>query len=119
MHRIDRRGLALALQSSLLMKPRAPQTYDEITRRSVPEPDGSARPELPVAAPAARDGALREVVSDALIACGMTEVGVEITGGRIVLRGWVRDLERADRIRRLVRGVAGDADIVDHLHLGV
>ncbi len=111
--------MALALQSKVSMKPRVPQTYDEITRRTVPEPDGSARPELPATTPAARAPSLREIVTDALIAGGMTEVGVEVEDGRIVLRGWVRDPERAGRIRRAITRVAADAELVDHLHFGI
>jgi osmotically-inducible protein OsmY len=70
-----------------------------------------SRPELP------DDQTLLDRVRDALLAIGFDEVGVEVEDGRITLLGWVRDRESSSRIERLVRNVAPDAMISNHLHI--
>ena len=93
------------------MKPHAPESYDEITRRTVLEPDGSVRPLLPHRRAADADARLREAVGDALIACGFTDIGVEVEDGRVILRGWVHQPDHRRLAARIVARVAGDAAI--------
>lgn len=99
------------------MKPRSPRSYDEITRRTVPEPDSSFRPAREDEGGAASDQELRERVADALIAMGFPEVGIEVDHGRVTLRGWVRDLATASRIERIVAVTAPEARVDNRLHL--
>jgi hypothetical protein len=100
------------------MKPRVPQSYDEITRSTVLDPDGSIRP-TPEGTPSERsDLELRGTVADALLAGGWSEVGVEVGNGRIILRGWVRDAEHAAHILKVVAAVAPDIEIADRMHVG-
>jgi len=100
------------------MKPRSLETYDAITRRTVLEPDGSVRPDAREASTEKLDHELQAVVADVLLANGMTEVGVEVDHGRIILRGWVRDAGHVARIVRTVAKAAPDADIDDRMHVG-
>ena len=100
------------------MKPHASQTYDEITRRTVPEPDGSIRV-VPTTAPAIQESlVLRERVADALIACGLPDIGIEVDAGRVILRGWVTNIGQAHCAVRAVNEVAPEAVIVDRMHVG-
>jgi hypothetical protein len=100
------------------MKPHVPQTYDEITRKTVLEPDGSIRP-APEGAPSERsDLELRGVVADVLLASGLSEIGVEVAQGRITLRGWVRDANQVAHVLRVVAAVAPDVEISDRMHVG-
>ena len=100
------------------MKPHVPQTYDEITRRTVLEPDGSIRP-APDGAPSERnDLELRGVVADALLASGFGEIGVEVASGGITLRGWARDPDQVAQILRVVAAAAPNVEISDRMHVG-
>jgi len=100
------------------MKPRSIETYDAITRQTVLEPDGSVRPEVREASNAQRDRDLQAVVLDALIANGMSEVGVEVDQGRIILRGWVADAAHVASVVRTVAKAAPDAEIDERMHIG-
>lgn len=100
------------------MKPRILATYDEITRQTVLEPDGSQRSPSPTAANEQEDRELRTAVADALTATGMTEVGVEVNRGTILLRGWLRDAAHAAQVMRLVAKAAPDHEIDDRMHIG-
>lgn len=100
------------------MKPRSIDTYDAITRRTVLEPDGSLRADPGGASTEKTDHELQAVVGDALLANGMTEVGVEVDRGRIILRGWVRDAGHVAGILRTIAKVAPDAEIDDRMHVG-
>jgi len=93
------------------MKAHTPQTYDEITRLTVLEPDGSVRPLLPHHASPDADARLRETVTDALFACGFTDIGVEVRDGRVVLRGWVEQPQHTRLAVRIVSAVAPEAPI--------
>ena len=93
------------------MKAHAPESYDEITRLTVLEPDGSLRPLQPHQVPADTDARLRETVMDALIACGFTDIGVEVRDGHVVLRGWVKQANHARLAARIVTAVAPEAII--------
>jgi hypothetical protein len=100
------------------MKAHAPETYDEITRMTVLEPDGSVRP-LPIHHAAhAADLRLREEVCDALFACGFPEIGVEVDDGRVILRGWARRPEHVRLAQRIAATVAPEAIIDVRISLG-
>ena len=93
------------------MKAHAPESYDEITRRTVLEPDGSVRP-LPLHhSSRVADLRLREEVSDALNACGFTDIGVEVEDGKVMLRGSVRNAEQLRLAARIAATAAPDATI--------
>jgi len=102
-----------------------PRSYDEITRSTVPAPDGSYRatPEQKRATEAgelfttADEGALHDAVSAALTSSGLDASGVtvEVKDAHVTLRGTVRDIQLLPKIEAVVRGVAGVDDIVDHL----
>lgn len=94
------------------MKAQTPETYDEITRLTVLEPDGSVRPLRPQPRSADADARLREAVADALNACGFTDIGVEVEAGHVMLRGWVHQPEHVRQAARIVSSVAPHA-IVD------
>lgn len=99
------------------MSARHPKTYDEITRRTVVEPDSSFRPLAPSRPDVPDDQTLLERARDALLALGFDEVGLEVEDGRISLLGWVRDRATSTRVEKVVRGVAPNATIVNHLHV--
>ena len=100
------------------MKPRVPQSYDEINRKTVLDPIGSVRPPVEEPPGGPPDTVLRDTVMDALLAAGMPEVGVEVDRGRIILRGWGRDAAYATRVERVVRTAAPDAKIDSRMHIG-
>jgi hypothetical protein len=77
------------------MKPQPPKSYDEITRRTVVEPDGSFR-----------------------VDNGFTEVGIEVEHGRVTLRGWVRDGDTAALILRVAAQAAPGAQLDNRMHVG-
>ena len=91
------------------MKAHAPESYDEITRLTVLEPDGSVRPLLPHRVSPDTDARLRETVTDALIACGFTDIGIEVHDGQVTLRGWVEQSSHARLAARIVAAVAPEA----------
>jgi len=100
------------------MKSRVPRSYDEINRKTVLDPIGSVRPPVEEPPSGPPDAVLRATVMDALLASGMTEVGVEVERGRIILRGWVRDAAYAARVVRVVGTAAPDAKIDSRMHIG-
>ena len=99
------------------MSARSPKTYDEITRRTVIEPDSSFRPIAPSRPDVPDDQTLLDRVRDALLALGLDEVGLEVEDGRISLIGWVRDHATSARVEKVVRRVEPNAPIVNHLHV--
>ena len=101
-----------------------PKSYDEITRKTVPDPDGSWRPS-PEQVKQAYEGfraldadeqALQARVQAAL--AGKGEVTVEIDRDRVILRGRVRDPKDLTRIPELVRGIDGVGSVDDQLVSG-
>ena len=95
------------------------KTYDEITRKTVPNPDTSFRPS-PEQVKQAHEG-FRALDSDeqALLArvrgaLGGAAVEVEITHGDVTLRGTV-DAATANRLPDLVRGLDGVDSVIDQL----
>ncbi|CAN5810415.1 hypothetical protein BH11MYX3_BH11MYX3_11370 [soil metagenome] len=102
---------------------RVPKTYDEITRRTVPEPDSSFRPTSEQER-AAFEGerimstdeqALHAKVADALGSSGaeVSDVSIEVDGSRVTLRGRVSDVRLLPQLEAAVRTVADVGDIVD------
>lgn len=109
--------------------PRTPpvaETYDEILRRTVVEPDSSFRPtqhQEKVAYEGTRildddEQRLTDRVSEALSGSSdvdTSKVQVEVTRDRVTLRGTVREATAFTRIERLVHGVDGVGDVVNYL----
>jgi osmotically-inducible protein OsmY len=98
-------------------------TYDDIVRRTVPEPDTSWRPS-PEQVKQAHEGfraldadeqRLQARVRAALAASGITGVEAEITADRVTLRGQVADADTLNRASEIVRGVDGVGDVADQL----
>lgn len=99
-------------------------SYDDIVRRTVPEPDSSFRPTpeqqrstetqgpLPT-----HDDALADAVRAALAAAGVQGVTCEVHGGRVRLDGAVADPAELGRIEYVVRDLEGVAAIDNRLHV--
>lgn len=98
-----------------MKSPTPPHTYDEITRRTVPEPDSSFRPPIPHDSPDAIP--LRKRVIEALRSSGFFDVGFEVDGERVLLRGEVRDLATRMRIEQLVAMIDGVDRVESTLHV--
>lgn len=100
------------------------ETYDEIIARTVPDPDSSFRPTADQVRDT-RDGvmlpddqeALAARVTAALEAAGVTGVGVEVTGARVVLRGAVGDTGALNQIESTVSAVEGVSAVDNRLHI--
>lgn len=101
-----------------------PKTYDEIVRKTVPEPDSSFRPS-PEQVKQAYEGfraldpdeqALQQRVQAAI--GGRGDITVEIDHDRVVLRGRVRDAGDLRRIPEIVRGIDGVGSVDDQLIIG-
>jgi hypothetical protein len=107
------------MHRAISMKPRVPHSYDEILRHTVPDPVGSYSPEPP---PSERelqlDRQIGSAISAALIEHGIEMLSFEVTSGRVILRGWVRDRTTASRIQRIVADAAPDALIDSRLRIG-
>jgi BON domain len=96
-----------------------PKTYDEITRKTVPEPDSSWRPS-PEQVKQAQEGframdADEQQLHARVVAAVGAGIDVEVTGDRVTLRGQVADAEALSRIPELARGVDGVAHVDDQL----
>jgi hypothetical protein len=101
-----------------------PKTYDEIVRKTVPEPDSSFRPS-PEQVKQAYEGfraldadeqALQQRVQSAI--AGRGDITVEVERNRVTLRGRVRDAEDLTRIPELVRDIDGVGAVDDQLVTG-
>jgi len=116
--------LAFALHSARGMRrpgPRVPQSYDEIVRRTVPDPDSSKRPTARQEQ-LAREGfrALDEheqALHARVFAALDDPSGIEIEVDRetVTLRGHVANAEMIAHVEELVGGVEGVASVVNHL----
>ncbi len=104
-----------------------PPTYDEITRRTVPEPD-SSRKFRPTAEQVrqAREGfraldpdeqQLTDRIRQVLAATGAdgAHVDVEVDRAQVTLRGEVPDGAALARVSDAVRGIDGVDELVDQL----
>ncbi|MBL9012622.1 MAG: BON domain-containing protein [Myxococcales bacterium] len=105
--------------------PQHPRTYDDIIRRTVPEPDSSFRPTTDQER-AAFEGervlstdeqVLHDKVAAALRGSGLdlAEVSIEIDGTQVTLRGRVDDHHTLPLLENAVRGVPDVGDIVDRV----
>jgi hypothetical protein len=127
-HIISYFQLALRLQPRLIMPNRPPPSYDEIVRRTVPDPDSSWRPSSEQEREAKQgfraldpsEHAVLDRVRDAIRGSGFDDdqIGVEVDGDRVILRGSVRDALALRKIPEIVRQLAGVDDVVDHLVIG-
>lgn len=107
------------------MPTRAPKTYDEITRATVPNPDSSWRPTKEQEEQAyegframdEEEQQLHQRVLAALSSAGIdtSRVEIEIDRDRVTLRGQVRDQEALTRISQVVGEVHGVRAVVDQL----
>ncbi|HTL37184.1 MAG TPA: BON domain-containing protein [Kofleriaceae bacterium] len=107
------------------MANRAPRSYDEIVRRTVPNPDSSWRPTSEEErrslegwlSPRVEEQVLRDDIHDVLILAGIdaTALRIDVDRSRVVVRGEVRDRPFADRIIGLIEKVPGVTSVVDQL----
>lgn len=104
--------------------PGPPRTYDEITARTVPDPDSSYRPtkeeerEALSRVEAPRDEQLLAGVRSALRDLGADHVSVETDGVRVTLHGAVADMATWRRIDERVRVVQGVETLDNRTHVG-
>ena len=108
---------------------RPAQSYDEIVRQTVPEPDSSFRPS-PEQEKAAYEGTrildedeqkLYARVVDALLGISdidPTGVNVEIDRDRVTLRGRIPDAGALSQIERRVHDVEGVSVVANYLVVG-
>ncbi|HSD91349.1 MAG TPA: BON domain-containing protein [Kofleriaceae bacterium] len=107
------------------MPTRPPRSYEEIVRRTVPNPDSSFRPSQEVER-RARQGyralspeeqKLSDDIHDALITAGIpaANLSIEVVRDHVVLRGNVRDVHTDYRVEEVVRGVEGVRSVVNQL----
>jgi len=110
------------------MPNRPPPSYDDIVRRTVPDPDSSWRPSSEQEREAQEgfraldpaEHALFDRVREAIAGSGFDadQIGVEVDGDRVILRGTVRDALALRKIPEIVRQLAGVDNVVDHLVIG-
>lgn len=107
------------------MPHRTPRTYDEIVRKTVPEPDSSFRP-TPEQVRQAHEGfraldaqekALADRIDEALgESCfDCSDVSVEVERDVVTLRGSVRDAASLTHIHDIVSKVDGVGRLIDRL----
>jgi osmotically-inducible protein OsmY len=98
------------------MKRSPARTYDDILRRTVPEPDTGFR--IPPAERHVRDAIVLGRVEEALRSIGHGDTGIEVVEGRAILRGSTRDLATCMLIEKAVAAVPGVEEVTNHLHAG-
>jgi hypothetical protein len=105
--------------------PNRPKSYDEIVRKTVPEPDSSFRP-TPEQERQAYEGfraldsdeqALFDRINRVLESNGhdLQHVAVEVERDRVIIRGSVRDEASLARVLEVVRNVEGVRAVDDQL----
>jgi hypothetical protein len=102
-----------------------PTTYDEITRRTVVEPDGSFRPTPDQVRQAAEgfraldidEQQLSDRIRSVLAAGGadLEHVGFEVDRNQVTLRGEVADSAELARITERIRALDGIDELIDQL----
>lgn len=107
------------------MAPRDSKTYDDITRKTVIEPDSGFRPTKEQERQAFEgyramdddEKALHARVMDALRGSGLNwqHVTIEVTGDRVDVRGTVDDERDLARVPEIIRGVEGVGSVDDRL----
>ena len=100
-----------------------PQSYDEIVRTTVPDPDSSQRPSARQEQQA-REGframdpqevVLHAAVMDALVDAGIEGVEAEVDRDSVTLRGHVADVATIGYAEQIVDRVDGVGGIVNRL----
>jgi osmotically-inducible protein OsmY len=99
-----------------------PKSYDEIIRRTVPDPEGSWRPndeQVRVGYRALDDAEqeLHDRVRDALITmdADTTRIAIEVERDRVTLRGTLPHDHDLHRIESVITRVEGVGELVDWL----
>ncbi len=103
-----------------------PKSYDEITRKTVPDPEGSWRPtegqetSAKAAGYQALDAGeqdLHDRVRDALNAHGIdtSRIAIEVVRERVTLRGSVTQGTKLDDVEQTVHAVAGVGEVSNSL----
>jgi osmotically-inducible protein OsmY len=110
------------------MSTRVPSSYDEITRRTVPDPDSSWRPtehQERVAYHGFRALDAEEQALAARVYLALEDAGVDIAcvhvdveRDRVILHGRAHDLVALRRIPEIVKHVTGVGEISDQLVIG-
>jgi hypothetical protein len=96
------------------MRRHPPRTYNEITRRTVPDPDSGFR--APMSEPIPRDASIAERVED-LIASLNQAIGFEVSGRSVKLRGMVADNATSARIERAIAALEGVDEVENYLRV--
>jgi osmotically-inducible protein OsmY len=98
-----------------------PTSYDDIVRRTVPDPDSSQRPSEHQEQQS-REGFRamdeQETALAARVQAAAEGVAVEVARDTVTLRGQVRDAQAITRIEDAVRAVDGVANVVNQLVVG-
>ncbi len=107
------------------MPNRTPTTYDEIVRKTVPEPDSSWRPSPEQVKEAYEGHRALDADEEALMARVRTarsgggidpdSIDVEVERDTVTLRGQVASTDELNRAPDLVRAVPGAREVVDQL----
>ena len=106
--------------------PDKPLTYDEIVRRTVPEPDSSFRPTPEQEAAAYRgfrattpdEDQLASKVRAGLASYNLTEVTIEISDARVALRGRVQDVATIAALEAATAAIDGVDGVDNYLVVG-
>lgn len=104
-----------------------PTSYDDITRKTVPEPDGSMRPSREQVE-RAYDGTHTRAADDLKLLAAVqaavhshadgARVAVEVRDGNVELRGSVAHAPSLTELEELVQGVAGVTRVENKLVVG-
>ncbi len=107
--------------------PNKPTTYDEITRKTVPDPDGSTRPSREQVEQA-YDGTHTRAADDQKLLASVqaairshadgTRIAVEVRDGQVDLRGSIATASSITELEELVRGVSGVTSVDNKLVVG-
>ena len=108
------------------MSDRPPRSYDEIVRRTVPNPDSSWRPSREQEKYAQHHVLPPELqgicddIHDALVAAGIDANALRciVDAEHVVVRGWAADRKSADHILEIVERVPGVKSVIDQITVG-
>jgi osmotically-inducible protein OsmY len=103
------------------MSKQTPTSYDDIVRRTVPDPDSSQRPsehQEQQAREGFRAMDAHEAVLAARVQSAAEGVDVEVDRDTVTLRGQVRDAQAISRIEDAVRRIDGVGSVNNRLVVG-